>query len=150
MSRALLVLVLCAAAGPAPAQSQGPPPGFLGRDREMMHPEVPLELVGMEQDETSFRTRTPALERSDRTAALVDVDELRERKLSLYADGERFVAAPTALGAWAGVEPEPRDRKAAPAQAVTGEEDGEDDLTWLGMVAGAVLAAAAAYVTMRE
>jgi len=80
------------------------------RNRETMHPGGALEVVGVEQGDNEIRSRTPALERSDRAAAQVDVDELRERRLAMYQSGARFHSAPPSSGDSAG-EPATNDAR---------------------------------------
>ena len=63
------------------------------RDRGELRGEQPIELVGIEQGDNDFRSRTPALERSDRAIARVDEEALRERRLAILA-GESFDASP--------------------------------------------------------
>lgn len=60
-------------------------------DREFLHPKSnPVDLRGIDQGPDGFRSGTPALQNADTTVALVDLDELRERRLSLYAGAPKF------------------------------------------------------------
>ncbi len=83
------------------------------RDRGELRGELPVELVGIEQGDNSFRARTPALERSDRAVARVDEEALRERRLAILA-GESFDATPLPQVADA-APPAPAPRRELPA-----------------------------------
>jgi len=79
---------------PSPAN---PGAVFFSRDRELMHPGDPLLVVGLEQDDNSFRDRAPALFASDRAPLQVDADENYRRRLSMYEETALFrVALPSA------------------------------------------------------
>ncbi len=65
-----------------------------GRGREVLHQGEPLFLRGVELGENSFRESTPALEKSDRAAAYLDLEELRVRKLAMYGAQEVYSAPP--------------------------------------------------------
>lgn len=105
------------------------------RDREILHEGDPLKISGLEQGDNEIRSRTPALAKTDGRVAMVDTDELRERKLAMYEGRQRF-HRPLALaggdGAWrkppeAAGPADPRD----PAEA----EDGGVSITLaLGLV----------------
>ncbi|MCB9916755.1 MAG: hypothetical protein H6828_16665 [Planctomycetes bacterium] len=97
----LLAAVTLAAYAPAQEDAPGPretDPADVERlwqrGREVLHPGEPLDLVGSEQGGNDFRGRTPALERSDRQGAQVDLDVLRERKLAMYSGAQTFSAPP--------------------------------------------------------
>lgn len=99
------VLVLGAAVMTVPARGQQEKPSerdtdranaeavLRERDRELMHPGDPLTVVGVEQQGNDIRTRTPALARSDRYTACVDVDEHYHRTLAMYESGASFQSA---------------------------------------------------------
>lgn len=63
---------------------------FEQRSREKLHPGGALEIVGREQDDNQFRTRTPALVNAERETVYVDPQELRERKLAMYGERREF------------------------------------------------------------
>ncbi len=67
---------------------------IIEHDREWIHPGNQLELVGREQGDNDFRSATPALLHGKLETAQVDIDELRERKLAMYTEGQRFDASP--------------------------------------------------------
>ena len=111
------------------------------RSRELLHSETPIELVGVEQSDNSFRERTPALQRSDRAAALVDREENYRRRIAMYA-GESFhqplsLAAPPD-SATRPVAP-PRPIRTAPPPA---EAEPEGGVPWIILPVGAAIAAA--------
>lgn len=60
------------------------------RGREILHEGDPLDLVGLEEGDNSFRHRTPILEQSDRAVAMVDLDENYRRRLAMYSDQGSF------------------------------------------------------------
>jgi len=60
------------------------------RNREEMHSELPIKLIGLEEGDNSFRNRTPILEQSDRVFTTVDSDENYRRKLAMYETGQSF------------------------------------------------------------
>jgi hypothetical protein len=65
-----------------------------GRDREMLHAGMPVELIGLDEGDATFRTRTPLLANSDQAVILVDAEENYARRLAMYETGERFHAPP--------------------------------------------------------
>ena len=70
------------------------------RNREFMRVgEEPLALVGIEQGDNDFRSRTPALLNTAGETLLIDVDEAYRRKLDMYARGETFTAPPPTVEA---------------------------------------------------
>lgn len=64
------------------------------RNRERMHPGNPLTVVGSEQEDNSFRDRTPSLMNAEKVAVLVDEDEAYRRRMAMYNSGARFDAGP--------------------------------------------------------
>lgn len=67
------------------------------RDRVKLHPGGALEIVGAEQGANEFRSRTPALESSERTVVHVDREELRARKLAMYGQDRSYDAPLSAV-----------------------------------------------------
>ena len=105
LRRVLLAACLCCAAwtfGPtasAQAQGFGTAPTLSPRDieelvrstdRERLHRDVAVELVGREQGDNDLRSGTSALAKSDRATAPVDIDELYQRRLAMYDEGATF------------------------------------------------------------
>jgi hypothetical protein len=152
MRRPLLVVLLALPFGAPAAQEtqeplERPTPGFTGRDRDMLHPGDPLRIVGIEQEENAIRARTPALERSDRRVALVQEDELRERKLAMFS-GATLRVAPSRVE-------EPRERKSRrrePAPARPGRDALEEGsgTGWLPLAFGAALVGLVVWFVLRR
>ncbi len=96
--RLILPTLLCVfAAGEATAQqslSESDIRSVGDRNRERMHPGQPLHVVGAEQEDNSFRERTPSLIRAEKVAVIVDPDENYRRRLAMYDSGQRFDSAP--------------------------------------------------------
>lgn len=69
----------------------------LERDREWIHPGDQLRIVGLEQGDNDFRSRTPALLNGNLETAQIDQDTLYARKLALYETGESFDRSPRYL-----------------------------------------------------
>jgi len=98
---ALLAVLLCT---PLAAQSEGDPSIaeseriLSDRQREVIHPGIPIDLVGIEQGDNSFRDRTPALENSDGLVAVVDREELYRRRLALYSGATITQSMPSRRG----------------------------------------------------
>lgn len=65
-------------------------PRLRERNREGMHPGIPLDIVGLEQGDNDFRSRTPALAKSDKRTAQVDPEENYRRRLAAYSLGGAF------------------------------------------------------------
>jgi len=84
---------------------------LIERNRNSMHDGDPLELVGLEQGNNDLRSRTPALERSTRQAAEVDVDQNYARTLAMFETGETFSTPLASLSS------EPAAARAAPKRA---------------------------------
>ena len=155
-SIALLALALALAA-PAPGAQEDvaptrdvvrPPAGFAGRDREFMHPGNPLEVVGLEDADNDIRSRTPALERSDRQAAVVDLEELYDRKLALYEG--RVFAKPldrrdSTRHRDRGFEAD-RERVLPTADEAPADIADPSGIPWLAMVAAAAFAGSLAAI----
>ena len=102
---ALLAVVL--AAGVRAQDEWGEP---VVRHPEAMRGDLPVQLVGREQAENSFRHRAPALQRVDKGDRRVDLTDLRRRKLQMYEGGSFAPMLPTADTA-------PRLRRRLPAVA---------------------------------
>ncbi|MFH1999721.1 MAG: hypothetical protein ABIK28_08575 [Planctomycetota bacterium] len=60
------------------------------RNREELHRDLPIKLSGLEQGDNSFRELTPSLLYSDGKAAIVDREELYNRKLAMYEKSRSF------------------------------------------------------------
>lgn len=113
------------------------------RNRSSMHPGDPLTLVGREQGDNEVRSKTPALAKSDRAAALVDFDENYRRTLAMYESHTMFHAPLPVVGrvdAAGAASPEMPTRttpKPAPAAESAG---GGGYWIWVSLIAiGAVL-----------
>lgn len=83
-----------------------------------MREDEPL-LVGLEQQQNHFRDRTPLLAGADTAPQLVDVDELYERRLSMYEAGATDVAA-TGITARDRAAPAVRPQPRVPVPAPNG------------------------------
>jgi hypothetical protein len=84
------------------------------RYRPALHEGDPLRLVGSDDEGNELRARTHALAKGLHEPQLVDQEELYQRALAMYGDGERFQAP---LPAAEGAEPpriEPRRRRVVP------------------------------------
>ena len=73
------------AAQDRPPIPTGPPPPELNRSRRLLHPGEPLDIVGVEEGDNSFRERVPSLLNADTSGGRVNRDELRQARLKLYA-----------------------------------------------------------------
>lgn len=101
-----------------------------GRDREMLHAGMPVELIGIDEGDATFRTRTPILANSDQAIVRVDADENYARRLAMYETGERFhTPPPRAAGASATDYNRSRQGSgtAAATSATTTPDDPEGD-----------------------
>ncbi len=67
-------------------------------DKEAMHEGLEIRIIGMEEGDNHFRDKTPALMNSDRKPALVDTDELYDRKRAMFEEGARFHTALPVVG----------------------------------------------------
>ena len=69
------------------------------RNREVMNPNEPLKIVGMEQSANHIRAKAPALDNAVRPPAQVDEKVNYRRTIAMYDKGVRFYeplpAAPT-------------------------------------------------------
>jgi len=111
-------------------------------DREKLHPGGALEIVGREQAGNEFRARTPALVNAEREVVYVDTEELRARKLAMYAEGRAY-HAPLARA----VVNEDGVAERAPSSAPSATEPAPQSRSykWLWLVAGATAAALATF-----
>lgn len=101
MRLAPTALICLLAAGQATAQqslSENDIRTVGDRNRERMHPGQPLHVVGSEQEDNSFRERTPSLMKAEKVAVLVDPDENYRRRLAMYDTGQRFDSGPAVQG----------------------------------------------------
>ena len=66
------------------------------RNRESMRDGESDVLVtrGISEGDNDFRAQTPALQKSAGEVAMVDIEELRERALAMYAEGATFDSPP--------------------------------------------------------
>ncbi len=116
--------------------------------RELLHAGVPVELIGREEGENGFREGAPALQRTDRLVARVDREELRARRLAMYAEGASFSLPPRPRGkadATRRVREHPARSTAAPGGG--SQEAADRSSAWaLTLVLGALVLAAAGYV----
>jgi len=101
------------------------------RLRAEIHPGEPLNVVGLEQGDNNFRAATPALENNDGMVALVDRDELRRRRLALYAGATMTHPLPTTLRPREEVSPNPNFGRPANAIPVQASDDGIDHVWWI-------------------
>ncbi len=62
------------------------------RDREVMHAGMPFDLIGIDEGDTDFRSRTSALSSTDGDVTFVDPQENYERRLAMYNKEMRFHA----------------------------------------------------------
>lgn len=77
---------------------------------------APVQLVGIEQDGNGFRHHTPSLAHGERGGTLVDGEQLRQRRLAVYA-GPVVDEPEPPLDDGRIDEPEPAPDLAAPAPA---------------------------------
>ena len=66
----------------------------LERDREWIHPGDQLRIVGLEQGDNEFRSRTPALLKGNLETAQIAPESLYAHKLALYASDEAIDRSP--------------------------------------------------------
>lgn len=119
-----LVPVLFLVGGVVLTAQDAPPGGDGGEtgrpihvnDREALHRDLPIRIIGLEETGNSFRDRTPLLEQCDHVATMVDVEELYRRKRALYEEGGRFPSPlPVPSGAPAAGEPPGEKPPVSPA-----------------------------------
>ena len=68
--------------------------GLSRTDRETIHPGQPLEIVGIGQEDNDFRAASPALAEGELAVTLVDMEDLRSRRLAMYKSGARYNTPP--------------------------------------------------------
>lgn len=119
-----------------------------GRGREVLHTGEPLRIRGLEEGDNDFRERTPALERSDRKVAFVDLSELRDRKLAMYDGAASFHAPLNRTAPPEGFEHRVAEHNPTQASSPQGAEStGDSGLSFaLGLFLGALIAG---YLTVR-
>jgi hypothetical protein len=114
-----------------------------GRNRSSMHPGDPLSVVGREQSGNEVRSKTPALAKSDRVAALVDTEENYRRTLAMYESHAIFHTPLPIVGRVdaSGVESSNPPTRTTPKPAPVAESGGGGGYwIWLSLIAvGAVL-----------
>lgn len=118
--------------------------------RELLHAGIPVELIGREEGDNDFRAGAPALERSDRLVARVDREELRRRRLALYA-GETVFTRPPALRGKADATRGTLERgtRRAPARPTGAEGEPESGSGWTSVLVLSAFVLAAAGVVWR-
>jgi hypothetical protein len=97
VAAACLVLALepARAQDASAAQHNGLTPGayestLRARNRELMNPNEPLKIVGMEQGSNHIRAQTPALDNAIRPPVQVDEKVNYRRTIAMYENGARF------------------------------------------------------------
>ena len=101
------------------------------RLREEIHPGDPLNVVGLEQGDNNFRAATPALENNDGMVALVDRDELRRRRLALYAGATITQPLNATMRPREEVSPDPNFGRPPNAIPVQSTDDGINHVWWI-------------------
>ncbi|MEM7305769.1 MAG: hypothetical protein AAF682_03820 [Planctomycetota bacterium] len=102
-------------------------------DREQLHPSLnPTVIVGIEQEDNSFRDRTPALYQSDRQPELLDPEENYRRRLAMYTEGASFHRPPSRADGPAG--PGPADDEATTTPAARAESSDPSLLRWAWLI----------------
>lgn len=132
----LALLPVEAAAREGQQYRQSPDALLESRDREILHAgENPLALRGVDQGPDGFRSGTPALQRGDVKIAMVDAEELRNRRLAMYEGGARF-DSPVALREVGDVEGEVEAAApTAPDEPATEQGGGSGKYAFIGVFA---------------
>ena len=124
------------------------------RDREELHEgSDPFHIVGLEQGDNDFRSRTPGLAATDGEVLFVDEEELRQRQIAMLTGGSVFRRAPHSLGRGPAENGGWKPSAVAPEQG--GEEcveeipvEQEDESLWI--IAACALGAGGAALALKK
>ncbi|MFT7670481.1 MAG: hypothetical protein ACI8X5_003190 [Planctomycetota bacterium] len=116
------------------------------REREVLHPGTPLELVGIEEGSNEFRSKTPLLAGADKSSVQIDADENYKRRLAMYDRGETFDTPlprvnPSPVFAPEGRSTSRRSNRVGPNSTVQTAEEDEFSFVFILWLSAAALAA---------